>query len=211
MSDSLYVKVAPYTKSSRERLIAMKYSLHHVDHKNIPGDVVECGVWAGGNIIMSRLVSPQRTCWLYDTFAGMTPPGEYDTTRSGYTAQSRLDKNPAKRMSAMSIDKVKFNLRAEGVYDVEKLRFVVGDVCDTLRDPKNLPDRVSVLRLDTDWYESTKTEMEVLFPLLSSGGILIVDDYGHWMGARKAVDEYLGDLSRSLKKIDYTGHYMIKP
>lgn len=211
MSDSLYARVAPYTKSSRERLVAMNEILHSVDKNKIPGDVVECGVWAGGNIILSRLVAPERVCWLYDTFTGMTAPGEHDTTRSGYSAQSRLDENPNKRMSVVSLDQVELNLRAEGVYDAEKLRFVVGDVCETLRDEKNLPDRVSVLRLDTDWYESTKTEMEVLYPRLSSGGVLIVDDYGHWMGARKAVDEYLGDLSSSLRQIDYTGYFLIKP
>ena len=78
--------------------------------------------------------------------------------------------------------------------------------------PKNSPEKISILRLDTDWYESTKHELEYLFPRLSSGGILIIDDYGHFKGAKKAVDEYFtkNKIQYFLNRIDYTGRLIVK-
>ena len=78
--------------------------------------------------------------------------------------------------------------------------------------PGYLPSGIALLRLDTDWYESTKHELEHLYPLLVSGGVIIIDDYGHWKGAKKAVDEYIKDnnLPLLLNRIDYTGRIGIK-
>ncbi|HYM86681.1 MAG TPA: TylF/MycF/NovP-related O-methyltransferase, partial [Pseudoxanthomonas sp.] len=74
------------------------------------------------------------------------------------------------------------------------------------------PECIALLRLDTDWYESTRHEMIHLFPRLCVGGVLILDDYGHWLGARRAVDEYLGEhnVPLFLQRIDYTGRYAVK-
>ncbi len=78
--------------------------------------------------------------------------------------------------------------------------------------PKNVPEKISILRLDTDWYESTKHELNNLFPRLVSGGILIIDDYGHFQGSKKAVDEYFEEnkISSFLFRIDYTGRLFVK-
>ena len=92
----------------------------------------------------------------------------------------------------------------------ENIHFIVGDVCITLLEKNNLPDKISLLRLDTDWYKSTKTEMEILYPLLSNKGVLIVDDYGHWRGSKQAVDEYFSGQNIDIKTIDYTGIKIIK-
>jgi hypothetical protein len=96
-------------------------------------------------------------------------------------------------------------------YPREKLHFVVGKVEDTI--PATMPRKIALLRLDTDWYDSTKHELSHLFPLLRPQGVLIVDDYGHWQGARKAVDEYFAAHQTGilLHRIDYTGRIAVKP
>ncbi|MCW2967337.1 MAG: macrocin O-methyltransferase, partial [Solirubrobacteraceae bacterium] len=95
-------------------------------------------------------------------------------------------------------------------YPPERIHFVRGPVEETL--PEHAPERLALLRLDTDWYESTRAEMEHLYPRLSDGGVLIIDDYGHWDGARRAVEEHFaanGDAPL-LHRIDYTGRIGIK-
>lgn len=191
-----------YSKATYQRLHAMELSLKSLDHQNIEGDIVECGVWRGGHIMLARMISPQRICWLYDTFTGMTAPGPHDVKRSGN--KTPRDKMLSKTWTMASLDEVIDNFKTEKLYDESKLKFIVGDVAQTLLDTINLPDKIALLRLDTDWYESTKLELVVLFPRLVQGGILIVDDYGHWMGARKAVLEYFGSNIKQLKHIDYT-------
>ena len=81
------------------------------------------------------------------------------------------------------------NLKAAGV-NVSSAKLIQGDIVETLKDDKNVPTAISALRLDTDWYASTKAEMDVLYPRLTTQGILIVDDYGYWNGSRKAIDEF---------------------
>jgi hypothetical protein len=181
--------------------------------RDIAGDIVECGVLRGGNIILARKLAPDRVCWLYDTFSGMTEPRDVDVTRSGRSALQSYTKKlkDGRRWSCVSIEDVKKNFEKTETFDDSKLRFVVGPVEETLLKPENLPDRISVLRLDTDWYESTKIELEVLYPRLSPGGILIVDDYGHWCGAKLAFDSYFGNRMPEIKRIDYTAISLVKP
>jgi hypothetical protein len=193
--------VQPYTKSSPERLTAMARACEQIDAEGVPGDVVECGVWRGGNIILARFYCPDRMCWLFDTFEGMANRSEWDVSRSGIMV--------GVGKSAVSVEDVTENLRITGTFDSRKLRFVKGMVEDTLRDAGNLPERIALLRLDTDWYHSTKIELEVLWPRLAPGGIMIVDDYGHWRGAKKAVDEYF-DGKVLFTTIDYTAVMTVK-
>lgn len=201
MTDAeLIESVSGLTKAGPERSQAMIDACRRIDRENIPGDIVECGVWRGGQIILARKVAPSRVCWLYDTFSGMTEPGPYDAKADGRVV--------AAGKSAVSVQDVGRFLSEAGVFDPHKLWFAAGDVCETLRGT-NLPDQIALLRLDTDYYESTKVELEVLWPRLSRGGILIIDDYGHWPGCRKAVDEYFKGRVR-LKKIDYTAVMVVK-
>ncbi len=188
--------VAPYTKTSEARRFAMIEALGRVD--KIPGDIVESGVWRGGNIMLARKVLPDRVCWLYDTFAGMTAPGPEDKRRGGTPASVSYDSKKAAGIQwcGASLEEVRGHLAEMGVLDDTKLRFVVGDVRETLLDPSNLPEQIAILRLDTDWYASTKVELEILYPRLVNGGFLIVDDYGHWQGSRLAVDNYFGTKMR---------------
>jgi hypothetical protein len=93
------------------------------------------------------------------------------------------------------LDEVRRNLLATG-YPADRVRFVVGRVEDTL--PDQAPESIALLRLDTDWYASTRHELVHLFPRLAVGGVLLIDDYGHWQGARQAVDEYLAQTGARL-------------
>lgn len=176
----------------------MMAALAEIGDRRVAGDVVECGVWKAGNIILARKLVPDRVCWLYDTFTGMTlPDGEIDQKGKG----SRKQPEAWLGKMAVSVAEVRANLNRFGVLDDTKLRFVVGDVIETL--PTTRPERIALLRLDTDWYASTAAELRWLYPLLSPGGILIVDDYGYWLGARRAVDDYF-DRSVVIEQIDCT-------
>lgn len=199
----------PKSLTSKERLLAMVSALIHIDRERIEGDVVECGVWRGGNIILARKLSPDRACWLYDTFEGMTMPS---AENDGHDLVERYLRNRTSGdpWCSAGIDDVKGIFRVAEVLDETMLRFVAGDVVETLKWSENLPERIALLRLDTDWYASTKAELDVLYPLLVPGGVLIVDDYGHWSGCRKAVDEYFGHDIPFLR-IDYTAIALVKP
>lgn len=207
--EELSQAVAPYTMTGPERRSAMMHALLNIEEWMIEGDVVECGVWMGGNIILARTLCPGRICWLYDTFSGMTLPGPHDISSSGLSAVERYNERAGLPWAAASVGEVKDTLRKAHVYDDDYLRFVVGDVEETLKAES--PDRIALLRLDTDWHASTKIELEVLYPRLSPGGVLIVDDYGHWHGAKRAVDEYFADSRPRMVYIDYTAVMMTKP
>lgn len=210
-------QVLPYTMTSKERLISLIRAINYIEKHSISGDFVECGVWRGGSVMAMILALKQlniqsRKLWLCDTFEGMTPPISDDTKFDGTPAKEllELDKNRSSNVWAISgLDEVKKNVDSLK-YPNDKIEYVVGPVENTL--PKLDISKISLLRLDTDWYESTKVELELLFPRLVKGGILIIDDYGHWQGCRKAVDEYFDSLSRPyyLNRIDYTGRLLIK-
>ncbi|MDH4094679.1 MAG: TylF/MycF family methyltransferase [Betaproteobacteria bacterium] len=206
------------TMVSRERLYATLMACRHVLTQEIPGDFVECGVWRGGNSLIAADVfareGAQRGIHLFDTFAGMTEPTADDVkARDGgdampeYLAAQRGDHN---EWCYASLEDVQRNF-AEAKLLGPRVRFVRGDVVESLKNPANVPGAISVLRLDTDWYESTRAELEVLYPRLSPGGVLILDDYGHWGGAKKAVDEYFRNRPRPLLQYtDYTGRMGVK-
>ena len=155
-----------------------------------------------------------REIYLFDTFEGMSQPTERDRTPDGLSAQQQLDGDPARAgvvWAVARLDEVRANMVSTG-YPPERIHYVKGPVEQTL--PSSAPEGpIALLRLDTDWYESTKQELTHLFPRLSSGGILIIDDYGHWEGARQAVDEYFAARGQPffLHRIDYTGRLLVKP
>jgi O-methyltransferase len=210
-------RVRPFTMTSSERISALCHALRYVAKHRIPGDIVECGVWRGGSMMAAALTLQteqdiSRTLYLFDTFAGMPPPSDMDrVAHSGKTADSLLaEADSSSDLWALApIDDVRANLESTN-YPGDRIRFIKGRVEDTI--PREAPAEIAILRLDTDWYESTKHELIHLYPKLSIGGILIVDDYGHWEGARRAVDEYIRDRSLAilLHRIDYTGRIALK-
>jgi hypothetical protein len=206
------------TMVSRERLYATVMACKHAVSQGIAGDFVECGVWRGGNSLIAADVFARegkgRRVHLFDTFAGMTTPAEADfRARDGqnakpeYLANQKATHNDWCFAPLLDVRKNFSDLNLLGA----GIRFVEGDVVESLKKNENLPEAIAVLRLDTDWYESTRAELEVLYPRLSLGGVLIIDDYGHWGGARKAVDEYFQHRPRPLLQYtDYTGRMGVK-
>lgn len=156
----------------------------------------------------------KRGLYLFDTFEGMSPPGAFDVSVDGQAAAALLTSprttDPESPWCYAGIDDVRAAMRSTG-YPMERIHYIQGRVEDTI--PANAPARIAVLRLDTDWYESTRHELEHLYPLMSPGGALILDDYGHWAGCRKAVDEYFcaHGIKLMLNRIDYTGRIAVKP
>jgi len=208
-------KVKPLTMTSPNRLAGVALGMKYIASNEIEGDVVEAGVWAGGSIGAAALIgmkdSVPRKYWLYDTFEGMSRPSIEDTPEAlnKYLATKHSD-SEGSSWCEVNESQVRTNLISLGV-DISQCNFVAGAVEKTLVTGP-LPERIALLRLDTDWYESTLIELKVLFPRLVSGGVLIIDDYGHWQGARRAVDEYFsGSKFQPLMiPLDYTGRICIK-
>jgi hypothetical protein len=212
--DSL-LKALPFTMTPIERYSIIAASMRYLKDNQISGDVVECGVWAGGSIGAAALLGGvdnlARKYWLYDTFKGMTNPGVFDGDSASKTfSRSKHETGLGSTWCEVSQSIVEKNLRHMGV-DLTKCIFISGDVSSTLTEGP-LPEKIALLRLDTDWYESTKLELEVLFPRLVKGGILIIDDYGHWEGARKAVNEFFSNqiVKPLFVPLDYSGRMCLK-
>jgi O-methyltransferase len=212
----LWERVAPLTMTSIDRVDALRQAVEHVHANAIAGDVVECGVWRGGSIVAVALtllrIGARRRLWLYDTFSGMTPPSAHDKDFQGRSAADLLaatDPATSWIWGRSALADVRSALAGTG-YPEEQIEFVVGPVESTI--PSRVPDRIALLRLDTDWYASTYHELVHLWPRLVQGGILIVDDYGDWQGAKKAVDQYFHEagLRPFLHRIDGTGRLVIK-
>lgn len=215
---------------SPQRLFATLMSCLYVCESGIKGAFVECGVWRGGNAIIAADVFGRHgkddRVILFDTFTGMTEPCAHDfDIRRGKSARLRFEQDqraarnqwasalvrvlyPRRRPYA-TLDEVRRNFSDAGIRQ-DRVDFVEGDVNETLNVEANLPAAISVLRLDTDLYESTKKELEVLWPRVVSGGIMMIDDYGHWAGAKKAVDEYFNGRRPFFHYIDHTGRLTIK-
>lgn len=208
-----YVAVRPFTLTSRERIVSLSRAVRYVVENGIPGDIVECGVWRGGSVMailkmLLRLGEITRDVYLFDTFAGMASPTREDVSFYGEIA-SRTYRRLNRKLIAVSLDEVKKNVLGVG-YDPRRIHFIKGKVEDTL--PSAALEKISLLRLDTDWYESTLQEMEHLYPRLSPRGVLIIEDYGCWKGSRKAIDEYVSrnKVPLLLNRIDYTCRMAVK-
>ena len=211
-----------FSMTSKIRMLALCRAFKHINENNIDGDFVECGVWKGGNLIllqnlMHEFKNLERKIIGFDTFEGMTEPSQFDVNLKNQAAikllnQEKKIENDVKENNwcFSSYDSVLKNFKDNTRSN--NLVLIKGDVKETLNEDKNLPKKISILRLDTDFYESTKIELEKLYPLLSKNGILIIDDYGHWQGAKKAVDEYFSKTNYKpfLNIVDYTCRLIIK-
>jgi hypothetical protein len=214
-------RALPYTMTGVPRLGALVGAVRYCVGRGLEGAFAECGVWRGGSVLamiltLQELGADDREICVYDTFAGMTEPGEHDTSGRDQPARRTWSEARARGERAwgdlfadelVAEPVVRSTLLATG-YDPALLRLVAGPVETTL--PEHAPERLALLRLDTDWYESTRHELVHLYPRLVSGGVLIVDDYGHWEGCRRAVDEYFAEIPLLLHPIDYSGRIAVK-
>jgi hypothetical protein len=214
----LYETCAPNSMTTLERLFGVYSSIEYIVRNDIPGDIVECGVWRGGSMMMAAMSllhfhdRRERRLFLFDTFEGMPPPGvedlRYDGTPAGEKWQE-LRRGDGSSWNYAPLDAVRDVMRSSG-YPEERTVLVKGRVEDTL--PRHAPKDVALLRLDTDFYSSTKHELRHLFPLLVPGGVLIIDDFGTWEGSRRAVEEYFTEnkIVMLLNRLDAAGRIGVK-
>src|SRR6185503_10716315 len=213
-------KVKGLTATSPSRMVGLMDAVKYVVANRIEGAFIECGVWRGGSSMVAAYTllevgDTSRDLYLFDTFEGMSPPTEKDVMFDGTKAQDLL--NGSERREELdnywcigSIENVRRNMLSTR-YPEAKIHLVKGKVEGTI--PGQAPEKIALRLLDTDWYESTKPELEHLYPRLEPHGVLILDDYGHWVGAKQAVDEYFAaqQLKPLLSRLDYTGRLVIKP
>ncbi len=215
---SLYERVREFTLTSVECLYALYRAVRYIHDNRIPGDLVECGVWRGGSAMMmalafSELEDRARKIYLYDTFKGMTRPETVDIrARDGAEQVSRwraFERGDHNEWTYAPLDEVRRNMASTG-YSEDRIVFVEGDVTETL--PAIAPEKIALLRLDTDWYRSTYHELVHLHPRLVPKGVLIIDDYGAYEGARKATDQYFQETGSTtfLGRIDTAARIAIK-
>ena len=211
----LWDRVKSRTMTSIERIDALRASVEYIHANSISGDIVECGVWRGGSMMAVALtllrLKDIRRLWLYDTFSGMTPPESEDVDFEGRAAKDLLaTEDPDSKIWAnCSLTEVQAALSETG-YPAEQIEFIVGPVESSI--PRRITESIALLRLDTDWFQSTFHELVNLWPRVAEGGILIIDDYGCWAGAKKAVDQYFAQMGLRplLHRIDGCGRLAIK-
>ena len=215
-AEDILRRVKPRTMTSYEKLYGLVQATRYVVQHAIPGDIVECGVWRGGSmqavaLALAEQGATDRHLHLFDTFEGMPPPTEKDRRVDGAGAEQLLatHERDSTLWAIAGLDEVQQAMR-EVDYPAELVHFHQGLVEDTI--PAQAPERISILRLDTDWYESTRHELEHLYDRLSPGGVLIIDDYGHWAGARLATEEFLEKTAEALLLLPLdTGRIAVKP
>ena len=207
---------------SPEAIVTLIRAVDRVIEHRIPGALVECGVYMGGNIeVMVRALQrhgvSDRDVYLYDTFAGMPKPEERDDEAPGGVAsasweahRTEQDGDKGSNWMKAGVELVRQRINPLG-YPDEHLHFIKGMVEDTI--PATMPEQIAILRLDTDFYASTKHELEHLYPRLSPGGVLIIDDYGAFPGSRMATDEYSAGhgLNWFLHRVDAHVRLVVKP
>ncbi len=199
----------------------MYKAIEYVVRHKIPGDLVECGVWNGGSVLLMALAlmhfgDTSRKIYLYDTFEGMPQPEDVDRNWDGVPALPTWEEKKRKEPDAPNwgfggtVAMVQEVVYASG-YPKENFVFVKGMVEDTL--PAHKPEQISLLRLDTDFYSSTYHELVTLYPVLVPGGVLIIDDYGYFQGARLATDKYLEETAAPLflSRVTQSVRLAIKP
>jgi O-methyltransferase len=208
--------VRPRTMTAREKVFALVCATRYAVDQRIPGTIVECGVWRGGSMQAAALAlrgrgAQDRELHLFDTFEGMSEPTDADRTNDGRLAAELLAtrERTANVWAVADLEDVRAGM-AETGYPPERIHFHRGRVEETI--PEQAPQQIAILRLDTDWYESTRHELEHLYDRLVPGGVLIIDDYGSWQGARKAVDEFMARTGAPLLLVPIaTGRIAVKP
>jgi len=209
----IYNSVKTYTMTSSERINALIEATKYIVKEKIDGAFVECGVWKGGSVMAMALTLKElgevRELYLYDTFSGMSAPSDVDGDAAQEIFSKTCTSENSSKWNVSPIEEVEKNIFETG-YPREKCHFIKGKVEDTL--PTIIPQQIALLRLDTDFYDSTKHELTHLFPRVSPRGVIIIDDYGRWPGAKKAVDEYIAEkeLCIFLNRIDSQGRIAIK-
>ena len=199
--------------ASKTNLWSINQSLQHIKNKNIPGELVECGIYNGFTIAFIDKIAEQiglnKSIWGYDTF------------EEGFlkdTVSENDNFNIKKKKFDVTNDKTDYftkeqvikNINKHTNFNNERIKLIKGNIIETLEKEENAPNKISFLRMDTDIYQTTKKQLEILYPKLSVGGVLHIDDYGWMSGVKDAVDEYFKDKKIWLHRVDLTCRYLIK-
>ena len=197
--------------ASELNLWSIYQSLEYIKFQEIDGDIVECGVYNGNTLSFIGLISEKlnlkKNIWGYDTFDGFIKNSFSEKDTDFKTGDKVIyDESDI----YYTLDDVKKNIIDNDPKNFEKYIFIKGDILETLNKEKNIPTKISFLRLDTDIYKTTKKQLEVMFDRLVSGGILHIDDYGICPGVKKAVDEFFYGKKIWLHRADMSCRYLIK-
>ncbi|MDB4187699.1 TylF/MycF family methyltransferase [Flavobacteriaceae bacterium] len=194
-----YVNERDLTMIGKQRMFSNILIAKYIVENQLEGDFVECGVWRGGSTLLVKMIFEEygnnSKVWLFDTFKGMTEPTDDDINIAGQSAKDKYFKSKKKDYVDWvyaSYHEVKDNFLRSGV-NIKDCEFVKGDVLKTIPEYDDKLKKISFLRLDTDWYESTRIELDYFYPKIVNDGFLVIDDYGHWGGSRKATDEYFSE------------------
>lgn len=197
-----------HTMIGLKRLANIQFCVEDILEKDIPGDLIETGVWRGGATIFMRAILKaydikNRKVWVADSFQGLPVPDP-----EKYPADKN-DKHYLMENLVVSLDEVKGNFAKYGLLD-DQVVFLRGWFKETL--PLASFDKFAVIRLDGDMYESTMDALQSLYPKLSIGGYVIIDDYGYIESCRQAVADYRlkHDITDEIITIDWTGAYWRK-
>lgn len=198
-----------HTMIGRRRLDNLQDCIEQVLADDVPGDLIETGVWRGGATIFMRAVLraygiTDRTVWVADSFAGL-PPADVEN----YPADAGIPFDAMTDVLGVPLEDVQENFRRYDLLD-EQVRFLPGLFKDTL--PTAPVEELAVLRLDGDMYESTMNALDSLYPRLNPGGFAIIDDYRLVPACRQAVTDYRErhGISEPIKAIDACGSYWRK-
>ena len=213
-------KILSLTMVSDENIEFLISAIRYVKKNKIKGYYVETGIWKGGLSILSYLTFTNKNknkmkFFLFDTFEGMPKPSKYDKKLNKDLSQvfDKWEKKikTSEGWNLSPINEVQKNIiKLCGKKSLNDFNFIKGKVENTLKIKKNLPKKICLLRLDTDFYNSTKAELDYLFNKVSKGGIIIFDDYSNWLGAKKAIDDFLKNKKYLLCKIDNNSRFIIK-
>jgi O-methyltransferase len=186
------------TSSRRGRALHRLAATAEAD--GVPGALVDCGVWNGGSTVLMSAGAPGREVWAFDSFQGLREPGELDGPASlGHVGDCLGSEERLREAFRLYADPARLNVR-KGWFE------------DTLPAAAKEIDSVAVLHCDGDWYDSVLLTLETFYPQVSPGGFVVIDDYGHWVGARDATDEFRRrrGITAPMRRADYTGHYWRK-
>lgn len=172
-----------------------------VERRKVPGALVDCGVFNGGSTALLSAGAPTRQAWAFDSFEGLPEPGPNDPDV------------PANAAGGCRGSEERVREAFERYAHPDRLRVVKGWFDDTYPEAAPQIDAVAVINVDCDWYEPVTLTLETFYPKVSSGGYVVIDDYGHWEGSRRATDDFRArhGIGAPLTRIDYTGVYWRKP
>lgn len=199
-------RVESYTMLSIERLYDLYLTVNYLNSADIEGDFMEIGTWKGGALGMALLSDKTNTRNVigFDTFEGHNKPGVDEFDVRGQNMQKRWEENNSSGLKWAQADftACKAFLEELSSNSPNRVNLIKGDI--KLTSENFIPRKLAILRIDCDWYPESLVSLKVFWPNLVSGGFLILDDYGHHSGQKKAFEEYFKNQPQKITHVDYS-------